>query len=343
MPTRDETVLPFVFGMLPTLPLQHPELRATAFRIVDRFRRWLLAHRDYVPPMFEFVVAHGLLPSPDAPPTAIPLPAPYQETACNAVNSLGCECPLQLQANLLALPSRLNMLALHQQSATRVTEAIMTSIFTLDAGHHDAPLTALMGPMMALLQRVAADPRAACDAAAADGSLLAVALFKDGLVKRFHAQLLHTSESALEALAAEAHARAGQVTYNPEVIPPFWAAGALVGAQLLRLGEMCYAVSRAGEVYMGEHSQFDPPDARDHAPGGHPTVAEMRQRRLAAAADAAAASVRAAMLRLLEAMWPTVAAVALQLKGALLSMKRYGRLGRFCGGVPCAEPDAGCL
>lgn len=354
IPANESVVMPYVFGMLPSLPLlQHADLRATAFRIVDKFHYWLKQHAgSHLGSMFDFVVRYGLLPHPDAVPTPglggappslpITLPASYQENACLAINRLGTEFPIELRDQLLALPSRVNLLCLQRENALQVTAAIMQAVFVLDANQHEGPLASILGPIVTLLQRVAADPAAAVHQAAADGTLLASMVTQDALFHRDTCTAFRTTESALQRLLNEARSRHGPFTFDPAALPVDQAAAFLVGAQLWRLAEICYCIGDSKKTYVRLHELHDPKEGTpedlaltkhqqetiplpspSHSAanaGGQPGLlnlppGERRRRRIEEAAFASSMSIEASLLRLFEAMWPALSAVANVMKG----------------------------
>jgi Exportin 1-like protein len=350
IPANEGVVMPYVFSMLPSLPLlEHPDLRATAFRIVDKFHYWLKHHAgSHLGSMSDFVIRYGLLPHPDAVPTApaapglaptlpITLPQTFQENACLAINRLGCEFPIELRDQLLALPSRVNLLCLQRENALQVTMAIMQAVFCLDANQHEAALASLLGPIVALLQRVAADPAVAVQTAAADGTLLASMVTRDALFDRDTCIAFRTTESALQALLNEARSRHGPFTFNPSSLSVETAAAFLVCSQVSRLAEICYDVGKSKSVYVRNHDLHDPKEGtpedlalskhqQETIPLPSPSQAssmqqqplppgERRRRRIEEAAFASSMSIEASLLRLFEALWPSLAGVAGVMKG----------------------------
>lgn len=300
---HDSVLMPVVFAMLPTLPLgAHPDLRASAFRVVDRFSRWLSAHPPYCRPLFEFVVSQGLVPAAGA--AAAPV-AVYQETAALALQHLSSYTAGLLQADLLALPGRLNLLAMPVDNAARISEAVLFGIMTMSPGTHEAPLAALLAPIMTTLQRVAADPAAAAAAAAADGSLAALLMTRDGSLSKHAPHDLRMPEATAQRLLAEAGARGGVVTLDPSINVNLVCAE-LVHAQLVRLGTLLYESQSAAAMYKQANEAAMGP--RPH----HSATAEVKARdaRVSAAAKEARDSFAAALLRLTEALWPAISAVA---------------------------------
>lgn len=298
---HDAVLMPVVFGMLPTLPLAaHPDLRASAFRVVDRFSKWLAAHPPYCRPLFELVVSQGLVAPAGSPAAPV---AVYQETAALALRHLASYAPGLLQADLLALPGRLNLLAMPHENACRISEAVLFSIMTMSPGSHEAPLAALLAPIMTLLQRVAADPAAAAAAAAGDGSLAALLMTRDGALSKHAPHDLRIPDAAAQRMLAEAAARGGVVTLDPSLNVSLVCAE-LATAQLVRLGNLLYESQGAVATYKA---------ANDAALGPRPhgsAELKAREARLSAAAKEARDSFAGALLRLTEAMWPAISAVA---------------------------------
>ena len=124
-------------------------------------------------------------------------------------------CALPLQAALLSLPARCTLPALQPRNAAYVLEAVACAVATLQPGAHASPMLAVLGPFVARLQRLAADPAGAVAAAAADGSLLAVLTHTDGTIKAPQLAALGTDEASAEAMVAEGLARRGAIARIP--------------------------------------------------------------------------------------------------------------------------------
>jgi hypothetical protein len=140
-----------------------------------------------------------------------------------------------LRDALLALPSRVNVLALESQNALKVVEAVCCAVGTLPPGQHERHLAGLLSPVLGVLSAFAADPAGACEAAAASGLLLSAATHQDGVIRANNLRALGLDESAAEALVAEGRASGGRVRWQPGVYRAEKVAGTIVRAMLNRM------------------------------------------------------------------------------------------------------------
>jgi hypothetical protein len=178
VPPEEEEVMPSVFELLPRLP-PHTELQATCFRIMGYYAPWLRAHESSVPTVVDYICTHGV--AVQTPSGGVPLASPPQECAARALREIGKKCLSTAAPQLLSLPGRANLLAIHvmnfKQTAAIIIEAIAT--FSNDK---PAALLQLARPIFARLQHFVADRDGALAASASDGLLASLLTLQDGVL-----------------------------------------------------------------------------------------------------------------------------------------------------------------
>lgn len=310
VPQSELTYLPGVFTLLPQLP-PHPELRATCFRVVGRYARWLGDHEASVPGVLDFVVAGGLCAHqsvPGAPPGAPALASPQVECAARALSQIAHASPAASWPTVLQIPSRLPLLSLHPTVYTEVINAVAPAVASTCKDYEGA-FSTLAQPLLQRLHLFTSDPSAALMASAGDGLLASTLTAPDGIVKRVNFSELGLEESTAERLWAAAQASHGNLSAHASAFNPQRAATVCVKHLVTKLVGMT-AELRPDTSTMAITSGILPKEsARSSIP--RDAWAEIRQKEdeLAAAAQrgvrAGAWAVQQAAYPVMEAVWRT--------------------------------------
>jgi hypothetical protein len=178
VPPEEGEVMPAVFELLPRLP-PHTELQATCFRIMGYYAPWLRAHESSVPTLVDYICTHGV--AVQTPSGGVPLASPPQECAARALREIGKKCLSTAAPQLLSLPGRVNLLAMHVMNFKEAAAIIIEAIATF-SNDKPAALLQLARPIFARLQHFVADRDGALAASASDGLLASLLTLQDGVL-----------------------------------------------------------------------------------------------------------------------------------------------------------------
>lgn len=314
----DETILTPLLSMFPSLPGKL-EMRATAFRVLSRFARWLSAHTDLVGPCVDYCIDSGLLPFPGAPADSVPIPSLIQMTAAAALGHvLGDALPAARDV-ALTVHSRLPLASLHATNANKIIEHVARAVALLPAGHHEEALTSLVAPFVTRLQALAADPAAGLVAAGQDGSLLAACVHTDGYIRQHYVDTLQVPESVLESLLRAALASGGAIAVDPATFPiPVARMTTVLASSLLDRLAQCLShcvCSNRGHLAAALGHPAGAPLPRRPRPG-QPSMLSSDELAMLEGIEAAEASCAEAVVKVLTLAWPTLEAVATTFSGA---------------------------
>jgi hypothetical protein len=234
VPPTEAAVLPHIFQLLlaRSLPLRvSPELRATAFRLIGRYAKWLSAQPPAVhAAAFSLLLqegfagppASGVAPPPGggAPP-AVVLASAATDSAALAISKLVDAVGAPLHGEARALPSRVHLPGMHTLTASYVVDAFVAGSMPLlaGAGGGDAARGAVHAVAAPITERllglcgsgVCLGAGGALRACAADGTVAACLTSRDGVVRTSHLIALGLDVGGAAVLWEWAAAHGGSV------------------------------------------------------------------------------------------------------------------------------------
>jgi hypothetical protein len=324
VPNSEAEILPGVFQLLPQLPF-HPELRATAHRILGRYSSWLRNHPDAVPGVLDFMLTGSLYPSAQAlaaaqaaaaaagapasaPALAPTLASPPVETAAKALKDIATVCMPTSLARILDMPKRVNFTSLQADVFYDAGCAYARTVACC-MRDTDANIMAVLGPILQRLHLFATSPEAALRASAADGLLVSCLTSADGTIKSQNRSRLGVDEATGTKAWGAAQAQGGSLLPQVSAFPPDKAVLACVATLLTKLCTFLQNCKPDPTTLMELAGVAMP--ATGDAPQAWASY-RSREQELMGAADAALArgmwALQQAAFPVLEALWRTYGA-----------------------------------
>jgi hypothetical protein len=314
----DDAALSHVFAVITTLPA-HTELRATVFRIIARFSRYVVSDAGRYHSCLQFVVQQGLQAHPYIPDAPFPIASPGQELASLALFDLAAASLPDSREDLVALAGELNIVSMQYHNSVRVIEAISRAIAFRPAGGHEGPLTSLISPFVGVLNGLAEDAGRACLQAATDGTLLALCVHKDGNVTPESSDLLHVPESTLTAVVRHALSNGGAMSFDTSIFHVSHVSRLLAQYNLERIAEALYHCRVPAPVQLAQALGMASTD-RWPLPVSHP---------IHTAVHDSDRSLTDAIANIVVNLWPTLSELARTFADAHVVPRKIARLLNF--------------
>ena len=371
----ESVVLPGVFQLLlgRALPLRtSPELRATAFRLIGRYAKWLAAQPPAVHAAafalllaegFTGAPAAGVAPPPDgsgggggggggAPATVLASAA--SESASLALVKLVFAVGAPLYGEARTLPRRVHFAGTHHYAVENLMDAFVAASVPSwgGAGGAEAAAAAARAVAAPLVERLVGlcggsggggGAGGALRLCAADGTIAAALTSEDGVVKACHTAALGLDAGGAGRLWAWAEAHGGSVADCAAVaLRPERALHACVAGLLRKVQHAVKAFSGAsgggGERGFDERWPAFAPEGFAAAWGGWSREERDAHRGIYAAAEGAAEAATAAGVGALFALaWPALQAVLASWgSGAVPALEAGGG-----GGAAAPQPASG--